>query len=1507
MLRILRNIFMVLILLLLLVQLFIWTPFGQKIIVDAATSALEKQLGTRVEIGSVHLSFFRFIHLEEILVEDQEQDTLGYIGSLEIAIRKIQLGRKTTTINLGEVLVEDPRFYLKIPKGDTNTNLQFILDALSSESSDTSTKDFILRIEDFQLSNGRFYYDQYNEAPDTLGIDWSHIGFDSIYLHFANTSIINDSIASTFLSTKMKEQSGFNLTQLSGDVIFSNELTSLQNFSINTDSTSLSGSLSFVYDSVSEYGDFIDEVYMNTHFDTSRLFFADVGYFAPELLQMNQTYYLYGDVRGPVSNLNANNLYLAYGNQTFVNGNFSVQGLPVIESTFILARVKEVQTNYADLCSLKIPGEHQARTLPIPENIRNLGLVSFSGEFTGFYNDFVAFGVFNTAAGTVSTDIRLSNQETVLSYSGALQTDHFDLGKLLDNEELFGPTSANLKVTGSGFDSETISLEAQGSLDQFVLNKYDYHKASFDVTVEGKTINGNIQVLDSNLLLEAQGNIILSKVPEYNFQAQINGAKLHQLNLFERDSSATLSMEILVNLKGSNLDNLLGRAEIRSFDFTELEDRVQLEKVDAVALTSGRDKTIFLESENLTAQLTGSFESSEIETAVGFILRQWAPAIFEKYDHPPAQAQSLQLSINTTDYSGFSGIFIPAIEFKDTLNLYVKLNSADTTLIATLNSPLIDISGNVVQDITGDLDINADSFTLNIDARGLQMLGFENLENFTFQSEADTNLIATQTLWNNSAPNGLNEGTLNVDLKIKSADDFAFSINKSSISINDTAWSFKDSSFVALQGDEIKFGNFEISSLSERIFLDGYISQDSSKYLTLELDSFGLAHVNSFISDSMLLELHGVVDGNAKIQDVYHQIQFTSDLTFNHLRINDTELGDGRIENKWYASEKKLGFDMYFKKNELRNLSLKGEYYPQKTENQFNASLIFDEFPVGWIEPVVKDYINEIKGGLTGSLKIGGTLKKPELRGKMKLNSFSTNVLYLGQKFSINDEFITVEPDMISCDLITLQDTKGNKADVNFTLYHDNFDNMNFDIFMIVRDDIQVIKTTSRDNELFYGNISVAKNSTVGIDMDYFGDINLNLNAKPAAGTEVFVPIYFEENAEAKDYIYFTSALATEEEKKERFTLARKSDLKLNMDLELDENATIQLLMDQYSDDRIEARGKGNISMTSSEERGFEILGTYEITDGTYSFSFSNIINKIFTIKPNSFISWNGDPMNGQASITASYKLRTDLYDLGVTAAYDTSELRRRIPVEVLLFIDGNYMEPALNFGFVLPPKYAEIESLLEGLETGEKNKQVFSLLILNKFLPITGEGSTSGSGFVGANASEVLSNQLSKWLSQISNDVDIGVRYNPGDDISADEVEVALSTQLFNDRVLLETNVGLQSGNDPSQSSTNNNNGIVGEFTLYYKINEDGNVVGKVFNRSNDLNPIYQNQAPYTQGVGLSYTESFNTFSDLWCRIGNQFKKGDGKRDCYDLYIEREKLKQEKLNQKMQQRLKTK
>jgi hypothetical protein len=248
-----------------------------------------------------------------------------------------------------------------------------------------------------------------------------------------------------------------------------------------------------------------------------------------------------------------------------------------------------------------------------------------------------------------------------------------------------------------------------------------------------------------------------------------------------------------------------------------------------------------------------------------------------------------------------------------------------------------------------------------------------------------------------------------------------------------------------------------------------------------------------------------------------------------------------------------------------------------------------------------------------------------------------------------------------------------------------------------------------------------------------------------------------------------------------------------------------------------------------------------------------------------------------------------------VTAAYsDTAELKKRIPVEVVLTMKNNYMNPDLSFSFEMPPKYDEISALLNGLDEGERNKQVFGLLILNKFMPISGGDVSSSASAVTTNGTEVLSNQLSSWLSKISNDFDVGVRYNPGDQITGDEVEVALSTQLFNDRILIETNFGMTStakGNTNTNTQTNN---FVGEFTISYKINEKGNIVGKVFQRSNELNPVYNNVSPYTQGVGIAYSEPFNNWNNLGCIMGNHFHKKDNKRACQAEYYAKQEANKE-------------
>jgi hypothetical protein len=137
-----------------------------------------------------------------------------------------------------------------------------------------------------------------------------------------------------------------------------------------------------------------------------------------------------------------------------------------------------------------------------------------------------------------------------------------------------------------------------------------------------------------------------------------------------------------------------------------------------------------------------------------------------------------------------------------------------------------------------------------------------------------------------------------------------------------------------------------------------------------------------------------------------------------------------------------------------------------------------------------------------------------------------------------------------------------------------------------------------------------------------------------------------------------------------------------------------------------------------------------------------------------------------------------------------------------------------------------------------------------------------------------MLSNQLSNMLSKISNDFDVGVNYRPGDAITKDELEVALSTQLFNDKLSVEGNIG-------NNANSQNANSLVGDVNIDYKLTEDGKVRLKAFNKSNDNSQTAINGA-YTQGVGIFYREEFNTIGELYKQYLQTIKgwKGSGKKE---------------------------
>lgn len=1466
-----------------------WTSFGQTLIAKQVTSYLEKKLNTVVQVDKVDISFFKFIRLEKIYIEDLQQDTLFYIDNLDAEIKSFDFKGDTTLLQFGLVQIDQPVYNLQQATDSQQTNLAFLIDAFSSSDTSESSMNLLINASDIIVTDGHFIWDNDNHEVIPFGVDWNHIELNEISLDVSDFKMINDSFNGHFETFSWSERSGFVLDQFSGEAIFSPTTTQVENLNIRTPYSDVALDLEYTYDSIASYAEFIDQVYMQYRLDTSIINFKDIAYFAPPLEGMDYEVTVFGKERGPVSDMKFQDLFLQYGEATTLHGRIFISGLPDFESTSFTCKFKQLSSNYNDLASIKTYPFNEGKHLEIPHFLNNAGTINFKGNFTGFYNDFVTYGTFKSDKEIINTDLQLAQEESgTIRYSGAIKTTNFDLARIMNKRKLLGKVSMDVEVEGQNLAFEDMELEVKGKASRFDFLGYTYKDITVDGTIIDQTITGLLDIVDTNVNLSFDGSIALGgEVPRYEFTSKIEHLKPRQLHLMDKDSSSTLSTEVVFNFQGDSFDNVLGRAGLRNFHYTENGKPVTLKRVDFLAFTTGKDKTLELSSDNMTMQITGQFYFKELLKSLNYVTYKWLPSIYSEPQIKPETVENFHLVLKAKKFSGFSAIFIPQVTFTSDLNIDFSFNSEAEEIELLANSSRMNLAGQDVADLDLNAKLTPDTFNLKTRIGSVLFTDSNYIENFNIKAEAIENLIQSNLHWDNYLDSNKNAGDINFELQFIDPENFQIGFTDSWVTIKDTLWALHDSSEIIKRQKEYVFNNVLLAQGYQHFKLNGFISEDPEKELEIEVDSFNLKFLNP-IFNKYNIHTEGIVDGSTILKDVYHDIRLYSNSNFKNLKFNHQKLGSGYLKSEWDAEKEKFDLDLNFENDTLKTITLNGSYYPKRKENKLDIILAMDHFPANVVEPFFTEFIDQVSGSVSGTASLTGTIKEPLLEGNFTLNNIKTRVIYLNEVLFVDNQDVFIRPNLIGADAIYLTDASGKKAQVNFSLFHNNFDDINFDLAITSINVFRAFNTAKKDNDYFYGTIYLNPGSTIGIDSDYDGNLNLSANVKSGPGTQVYIPFFEDDEVAQKDYIYFKDInITTEVIPEEDLHKEETFGLNLDMSMELNKNAMVQLIFDEFTSDKIQARGDGTINLKINEDDDFSIYGNYEIYEGFYLFTFSKVISKRFAINPGSRLTWNGDPYKGQADITASYNVRTALFELGITAAYDTAELKKRVPVDVMLKMTGNYMNPDLSFSFKLPPKYDEIQTLLNSLDEGERNKQVFGLLILNKFMPITGNDVAASSNMLATNSTEVLSNQLSNWLSKISNDFDVGVRYSPGDNITADEVEVALSTQLFNDRVLVETNFGI-SGNVSSSTTTKTNN-FVGEFTVSYKVNRRGNIVGKVFNRSNELNPVYQNISPYTQGIGIAYTEPFKSWDNLGCILSNHLKKADNKRDCEAEYYKQQ------------------
>ena len=436
--------------------------------------------------------------------------------------------------------------------------------------------------------------------------------------------------------------------------------------------------------------------------------------------------------------------------------------------------------------------------------------------------------------------------------------------------------------------------------------------------------------------------------------------------------------------------------------------------------------------------------------------------------------------------------------------------------------------------------------------------------------------------------------------------------------------------------------------------------------------------------------------------------------------------------------------------------------------------------------------------------------------------------------------------------------------------------NIEYDIGARFRN-MQVLNTTARDDDMFYGNIFASGDVRLSGDK---GGVKMDINAVSGENSKFFMPLTDKSNITYADFVTFVKPTVADTtnylvrkkmmfEKRQQQRTSSASSMDINMSLNVRDNTEVQLVIDPTVGDIIKASGNGLLNLRINPGADiFEMYGDYIITDGSYLFTLQNIINKKFVIERGSSIQWTGEPLDALLDINAVYKVKASLQPL-LEGYVDSSIPNRAVPVNCIIKLSDRLTKPSVDFDVEIPSVDASIQTVIaSALSTPEQLSQQFLyLLVANSFLSDSSTEATAlGVSSAATTGFELLSNQLSNWLSMDNSN--IVLRYRPKtEQMMSDEVDFGLSKGLFNNRLLIEVE-----GNYLVDKSrvVNATSSFTGEAYITWLIDRAGTLRAKGFTHTIDR--FDENQGLQETGVGIYFKEDFDNAKNLKERLVARF-----------------------------------
>lgn len=1434
------------------VSFLLLLPGIQTRVVKNITTRLSNDFKTEISIKRVRLSPFLKISLEGVLIRDQQSDTLFFAEKVQTDIESLSFKQKD--LSFGKIRVESP--FVNIYEYNKKMNYSFFLDSLASSSSTDSVK-WSYSIKGVSVKSGRIAFDHsILKNPGSIKEKLNFYDLDFDLIRSVNEQ---ESLAFRVYNFSIKEDIGLFIKDLSAQFRFNNERIAVNNLAFRTNNSYFNFGLLEMplgneegLDKESQFRAEILDVALSSK-DVRKLFAGFPNFEYPLRLS--------GLVYGSLDNLKGRKVTCLFGEQSRLVTSFDISGLSNFNETFVFLDVEDLQTNIADIEEVVIAnGNGKSQKLPL--SLHELGTISYKGNFTGFTNDLVAYGTFRTNLGTLNTDLGIKILPGHnLIYAGLLSTSGFDIGRLLNMDPVMGELTLDVEVSGNRKSDSDYFVFLDGNIASIEYNDYLYRNIELQGLLTHQKFDGSVRIDDPNGRLDFNGKVDMSgEIPHFNFSALLANVQFDRLKLLPDFKDGVLSLNIETNFEGDNLDDLVGDIRLSNGLLFTPKASIVIDSLTVKAVKEGNSKHLVLKSDFVDGELKGHYYFGKFKKTLSNYIAHFIPSFSNEIQKQSALEQNnFEFELQLKEMKNVASVFFPDVSLSDKGFLKGSFNSKQAKL---------DIEGELdycsVDNIGAEKPVfrlasdNGDQVILTLRSSQVTYGNSIKLPDFSIYQKAGRDTLQTNIFWNNWG-DVVYSGALYSTTNFKSAPDGTLettvNLHPSSLIISDLEWKLSEANFNFF-ADGLSVNGFKIEHQDQFVKLDGLMHRKDEDGLFMTFNKLDLTRFINIDSDN--LSFSGTVNGTLSLKEFFRVPLLSSNLEIDEFVFNGARLGTFGINSVWNKDIEALNVTTFLTDNQKEHLHGEGLFYPKDKQLDFKFDI--DSLNVAFLTPFLDNIVQNLKGSASGKMFLKGPLSNPFLTGKVKLNDGLFSVGLLQTSYSLTDS-VAFYPNEMRFKEMTLTDQYGHKGRFSGSIYHEAFSSMIYNLRVDINN-MLVLNTKLKDNPYYYGTVFANGNMKL---TGNGSNVNIEINGKTRPNTQFYIPLQDNEEASENNFIRFTSNDNSRKAEIAKDYSVDLSGVNMDMDIEVTPDAKIQIVFDERLGDILQSTGGGNIQIRMDRQGNLRFYGDYTIDEGEYLFSLQNLINKRFVINQGGTVKWQGDPYNAIIDITAVYKLRAsaaDLLDAISASSSESSDLQRRIPVNCNLMLTDMLQQPVIKFGIETPTLDESRESLLLEYISSEDelNRQVLSLLLLNKFyvpeyLKTTDDATSRNDNAALVTTTEMLSNQISRWFSTISSDVDVGVAYRPGDNLTSEEFELALSTQVFNNRVTINGNVGY------GKYQTNTSK-MVGDFDMDVKINRSGTLRARAYTRSND--DIIYETSPTTQGVGLSFKEEFNSFKEL-------------------------------------------